>query len=94
MRAAFGRTAANERTLVGRHLARHRAFKLLGGAVAPESWAAKSLGDRHRIIDDRRGALLATAMGLFAAILAVIIYNFFARCVGGYRALVEMCPPT
>ena len=33
-------------------------------------------------------ALLATAMGLFAAIPAVIIYNFFARWIGGYRALV------
>ena len=33
-------------------------------------------------------ALLATAMGLFAAIPAVIIYNFFARWIGSYRALV------
>jgi biopolymer transport protein ExbB len=33
-------------------------------------------------------ALLATAMGLFAAIPAVIIYNFFARWIGNYRALV------
>jgi biopolymer transport protein ExbB len=31
-------------------------------------------------------ALLATALGLFAAIPAVVIYNVFARSVGGYRA--------
>jgi biopolymer transport protein ExbB len=33
-------------------------------------------------------ALLATAMGLFAAIPAAVIYNFFARWIGSYRALV------
>jgi biopolymer transport protein ExbB len=33
-------------------------------------------------------ALLATAFGLVAAIPAVIIYNHFARAVGGYKALV------
>jgi biopolymer transport protein ExbB len=33
-------------------------------------------------------ALLATAMGLFAAIPAVIIYNQFARSIASYRALV------
>jgi biopolymer transport protein ExbB len=33
-------------------------------------------------------ALLATAVGLFAAIPAVIIYNQFARSIGRYRALV------
>jgi biopolymer transport protein ExbB len=33
-------------------------------------------------------ALLATALGLFAAIPAVVIYNVFARSVGGYRALL------
>jgi biopolymer transport protein ExbB len=33
-------------------------------------------------------ALLATAMGLFAAIPAVIIYNQFARSLARYRALV------
>jgi biopolymer transport protein ExbB len=33
-------------------------------------------------------ALLATALGLFAAIPAVIIYNQFARSIAGYRALV------
>jgi biopolymer transport protein ExbB len=33
-------------------------------------------------------ALLATALGLFAAIPAVVIYNAFARSVGGYRALL------
>jgi biopolymer transport protein ExbB len=33
-------------------------------------------------------ALLATALGLFAAIPAVVIYNVFARVIGGYRALV------
>jgi len=30
-------------------------------------------------------ALLATALGLFAAIPAVIIYNQFARWIGGYK---------
>ena len=33
-------------------------------------------------------ALLATALGLFAAIPAVLIYNVFARSIGGYRALL------
>ena len=33
-------------------------------------------------------ALLATALGLFAAIPAVIIYNHFARSIARYRALV------
>jgi biopolymer transport protein ExbB len=33
-------------------------------------------------------ALLATALGLFAAIPAVIIYNQFARWIGGYRGLL------
>ena len=34
-------------------------------------------------------ALLATAIGLVAAIPAVIIYNHFARAIGGYKALVR-----
>ena len=33
-------------------------------------------------------ALLATALGLVAAIPAVVIYNIFARSIGGYRALL------
>jgi biopolymer transport protein ExbB len=33
-------------------------------------------------------ALLATAIGLVAAIPAVIIYNVFSRGIGGYRALL------
>ena len=33
-------------------------------------------------------ALLATAMGLVAAIPAVVIYNHFARQIAGYRALL------
>ena len=33
-------------------------------------------------------ALLATAAGLVAAIPAVVIYNFFARFIGSYRALL------
>lgn len=33
-------------------------------------------------------ALLATAIGLVAAIPAVVIYNAFARAIGGYRALI------
>ena len=33
-------------------------------------------------------ALLATAMGLAAAIPAVVIYNVFSRQIAGYRALV------
>lgn len=34
-------------------------------------------------------ALLATAIGLVAAIPAVIIYNYFARRISGYKALVS-----
>jgi len=33
-------------------------------------------------------ALLATALGLFAAIPAVVIYNVFSRSIGGYRAML------
>jgi len=33
-------------------------------------------------------ALLATAFGLAAAIPAVVIYNLFARSIGGYRAML------
>jgi biopolymer transport protein ExbB len=33
-------------------------------------------------------ALLATALGLAAAIPAVIIYNYFSRSIAGYRALI------
>ena len=33
-------------------------------------------------------ALLATALGLFAAIPAVVIYNVFSRQIGGYRAML------
>ena len=33
-------------------------------------------------------ALLATALGLVAAIPAVVIYNVFARSIGGYRGLL------
>jgi biopolymer transport protein ExbB len=33
-------------------------------------------------------ALLATALGLAAAIPAVVIYNVFARSITGYRALL------
>jgi len=33
-------------------------------------------------------ALLATAMGLFAAIPAVVIYNFFARSITVYRQML------
>jgi biopolymer transport protein ExbB len=32
-------------------------------------------------------ALLATALGLVAAIPAVVMYNFFSRWIAGYRAL-------
>jgi biopolymer transport protein ExbB len=34
-------------------------------------------------------ALLATAMGLVAAIPAVVIYNHLVRVIGGYRALLD-----
>ena len=34
-------------------------------------------------------ALLATAIGLVAAIPAVIIYNLFARSIAGYRAILS-----
>ncbi|MCB8821823.1 tonB-system energizer ExbB [Microvirga rosea] len=34
-------------------------------------------------------ALLATAIGLVAAIPAVVIYNVFARAIAGYRALLS-----
>lgn len=36
-------------------------------------------------------ALLATAVGLVAAIPAVIIYNLFVRCIASYKALVADC---
>ncbi len=33
-------------------------------------------------------ALLATAIGLVAAIPAVVIYNMFTRSIGGYRLIL------
>jgi biopolymer transport protein ExbB len=36
-----------------------------------------------------RWALLATALGLAAAIPAVVIYNVFARSIAGYRAELD-----
>jgi len=36
-------------------------------------------------------ALLATALGLVAAIPAVVIYNIFARSISGYKAEVSDC---
>lgn len=36
-------------------------------------------------------ALLATAIGLVAAIPAVVIYNVFTRSISGYRALLADC---
>ncbi|HML12595.1 MAG TPA: tonB-system energizer ExbB [Xanthobacteraceae bacterium] len=36
-------------------------------------------------------ALLATALGLFAAIPAVVIYNIFSRSIAAYRALYGDC---
>ncbi len=33
-------------------------------------------------------ALLATALGLVAAVPAVVVYNMFSRSIGGYRALL------
>jgi biopolymer transport protein ExbB len=36
-------------------------------------------------------ALLATALGLFAAIPAVVIYNMFSRAIAAYRALYGDC---
>jgi biopolymer transport protein ExbB len=33
-------------------------------------------------------ALLATALGLFAALPAVVIYNVFSRSIANYRALL------
>lgn len=36
-------------------------------------------------------ALLATAIGLVAAIPAVVIYNMFARAIAGYKANVSDC---
>jgi biopolymer transport protein ExbB len=36
-------------------------------------------------------ALLATALGLFAAIPAVVIYNVFSRSINAYRALYGDC---
>jgi biopolymer transport protein ExbB len=36
-------------------------------------------------------ALLATALGLFAAIPAVVIYNMFSRSIAAYRALFGDC---
>jgi biopolymer transport protein ExbB len=36
-------------------------------------------------------ALLATALGLFAAIPAVVVYNMFSRSIAAYRALYGDC---
>ena len=62
-------------------------------------WAAAllvrlGLGGRHdgvgpqHLLSLAAGALLATALGLVAAIPAVVIYNVFARSITGYKAQV------
>ncbi len=53
-------------------------------------WHLEVAHDKPRSCRSRIAeALLATAIGLVAAVPAVIVYNLFARSIAGYRAVLS-----
>lgn len=87
----------------GRHLGRGNGFLATIGAISPfvglfgTVWGIMNsfIGIAHSqttnlavVAPGIAEALLATALGLVAAIPAVVIYNIFARVIGGHRAQV------
>ena len=86
---------------VGRHMGRGNGFLATIGAISPivglfgtvwgimNSFIGIALSQTTNLAVVAPGiaeALLATAIGLVAAIPAVVIYNVFARVIGGYKA--------
>ncbi|WP_312212106.1 tol-pal system-associated acyl-CoA thioesterase [Pseudescherichia sp.] len=88
---------------VGRHLGRGNGFLATIGAISPfiglfgTVWgimnsfigiAQTQTTNLAVVAPGIAEALLATAIGLVAAIPAVVIYNIFARSIGGYKAML------
>ena len=88
---------------VGRHMGRGNGFLATIGAISPfvglfgTVWgimnsfigiAKTQTTNRAVVATGIAEALLATALGLVAAIPAVVIYNVFARSITGYKAQV------
>ena len=86
---------------VGRHMGRGNGYLATIGAISPfiglfgTVWgimnsfigiAQTQTTNLAVVAPGIAEALLATAIGLFAAIPAVVIYNIFARLIGGYKA--------
>jgi len=86
---------------VGRHMGRGNGFLATIGAISPfvglfgTVWgimnsfigiAQSQTTNLAVVAPGIAEALLATAIGLVAAIPAVVIYNVFARVIGGYKA--------
>jgi biopolymer transport protein ExbB len=86
---------------VGRHMGRGNGFLATIGAISPfvglfgTVWgimnsfigiAQSQTTNLAVVAPGIAEALLATAIGLIAAIPAVVIYNVFARVIGGYKA--------
>lgn len=86
---------------VGRHMGRGNGFLATIGAISPfiglfgTVWgimnsfigiAQSQTTNLAVVAPGIAEALLATAIGLVAAIPAVVIYNIFARMIGGYKA--------
>ena len=86
---------------VGRHMGRGNGFLATIGAISPfvglfgTVWgimnsfigiAQTQTTNLAVVAPGIAEALLATAIGLFAAIPAVVIYNVFARMIGSYKA--------
>lgn len=88
---------------VGRHMGRGNGYLATIGAISPfvglfgTVWgimnsfigiAQTQTTNLAVVAPGIAEALLATAIGLFAAIPAVVIYNIFARMIGGHKALL------
>ncbi len=86
---------------VGRHMGRGNGYLATIGAISPfvglfgTVWgimnsfigiAQTQTTNLAVVAPGIAEALLATAIGLFAAIPAVVIYNIFARMIGSYKA--------
>ncbi|MEW7313565.1 tol-pal system-associated acyl-CoA thioesterase [Buttiauxella gaviniae] len=86
---------------IGRHMGRGNGFLATIGAISPfvglfgTVWgimnsfigiAQSQTTNLAVVAPGIAEALLATAIGLVAAIPAVVIYNVFARVIGGYKA--------
>ena len=91
---------------VGRHMGRGNGFLATIGAISPfvglfgTVWgimnsfigiAQSQTTNLAVVAPGIAEALLATAIGLIAAIPAVVIYNVFARVIGGYKASLGRC---